>query len=146
MPGSAIGILIDLFMLAAALFALWKGGAAERTAAAVVIANVVIGQTGARLAPDTDGLIRLSNDGLAALAMLFITIRYAAPWLGGVMLFFAAQFSLHSFYLVTDRPHDNLHSLINNVDWSGIAWCLIIATAVAWRRREKLAAASGPAA
>ena len=51
------------------------------------------------------------------------------------MLFFAAQFSLHSYYLGTDIPHDFLHALINNIDFSGIIGCLIIGTAVVWRQR-----------
>ena len=75
------------------------------------------------------------NDGLTALLLLGVTIRYGALWMGGVMLFFAAQFSLHSFYLVTERPHDFLHALINNIDFSGIILCLIAGTVVAWRRR-----------
>ena len=35
-----------------------------------------------------------------------LTIRYGRLWLGGAMLFQAAQFSLHAFYLVTDRSQD----------------------------------------
>jgi hypothetical protein len=56
------------------------------------------------------------------------------------MLFFAAQFAMHSYYMVTERPTgDYLNALINNIDFSGIIWCLIIGTAVAWRRRVRLA-------
>lgn len=140
MPDLSIRFLIGLFSVLGALFALWKGGAAERMAAGVIVANVVIGYLGHWLAPDSEGLIRLGNDGLAALALLAITLRYGAPWMGGVMLFFAAQFSLHSYYLVTGRPDDDyLHALINNIDWSGIIWCLIIGTAVAWRARARAA-------
>jgi len=136
------GILIDLFSLLGALFALWKGGVAERATAVVVILNICIGEAGNFLAPDSDSIIRLVNDGLTALLLLGVTIRYGALWMGGVMLFFAAQFSLHSFYLVTERPHDFLHALINNIDFSGIILCLIVGTAVVWRRRLR---ADGPA-
>jgi hypothetical protein len=132
-----IGLLIDLFLVLGALFALWKGGKAERVAALVVLANVVIGHAGKALIPDSQDLVRLVNDGLAALALLLVTIRFAAPWMGGVMLFFAAQFAMHSYYLVTDRPHDFFHALINNINWSGVAWCLVIGTAFAWRARAR---------
>jgi hypothetical protein len=136
MPHISVGTLIDTFSVLGALFAIWKGGTAERAAALAVIVNVVIGQTGQLLAPDSGGLIRLVNDGLTALVLLGVTLRYGAPWMGGVMLFYAAQFSLHSYYLVTGRPDDDfLHALINNIDYSGIIWCLIIGTAVAWRAR-----------
>ena len=120
----SVGTLIDIFSVLGALFAVWKGGAAERAAAVLVIANVIIGQAGQFLAPDSGGLIRLVNDGLTALVLLAITLRYGALWMGGVMLFYAAQFSLHSYYLVTGRSDaDYLHALINNIDYCGIvAW------------------------
>ena len=141
MPDLSLRLLINVFSILGALFALWKGGVAERAAAVVVLANVIIGQSSEWFAPNSEAVIRLINDGLTALVLLGITVRYAALWTGGVMLFFAAQFSLHSFYLVTERPSDYLHALINNIDFSGIIWCLIIGTAVAWRRRVRLARA-----
>ena len=136
MPHVPVGTLIDIFSVLGALFAVWKGGVAERSAAIVVIANVLIGQT-EWFAPGSGGLIRIINDGITALVLLVITVRYAALWMGGVMLFFAAQFSMHSYYLVTERPNDYWHALINNVDFSGIIWCLIIGTLVAWRARSR---------
>ena len=148
MPDLSVRLLINIFSVLGAAFALWKGGAAERATAIVVIVNVAIGQTGKVLAPDADSVIRLVNDGLTALVLLGITLRYAAPWMGGVMLFFAAQFSMHSFYLVTQRPTlDYFYALINNINFSGIIWCLIIGTAVAWRRRitrARVAATTAP--
>ena len=39
-----LALLIDSFAALGALFALWKGGRAERAAAVIVIANIVIGQ------------------------------------------------------------------------------------------------------
>ena len=145
MPDLSIRLLINAFSVLGAGFALWKGGHAERTAAAVVIANVLIGQTGHLLVPSLDVTIRLVNDGLTALVLLGITVRYGALWMGGVMLFFAAQFSMHSYYLVTQQPTGGyLNAVINNINFSGIIWCLIIGTAVAWRRRVKLAKASRP--
>jgi hypothetical protein len=143
MPHLPIRLLINTFSILGALFALWKGGPAERRAAVIVMINVLVGQCGGWLAPKSEDIIRLVNDGLAAFALLAVTVRYGALWAGGVMLFFAAQFALHSFYLVSERSgKDNLHALINNLDWSGITWCLIIGAAVAWRGRVKQAARS----
>jgi hypothetical protein len=147
MPYTLIAPILNLLFVLGALFALWKGGVAERSAAVVVIVNVIIGEVGKRLAVDNDAVIRLINDGLAALVLLAVTIRFGALWMGGVMLFFAAQFSLHSFYLVTDRASsDYAHAMINNIDWSAINACLIIGTAVAWRARVRRARADGPLA
>jgi hypothetical protein len=136
-------LLINTFSVLGALFAVWKGGPAERMAAGVVIANVLIGQSGHLLDPASDDVLRLVNDGLTALVLLAITVRYSALWMGGVMLFFAAQFSMHSYYLVAERATDYFYALINNVDFIGIIWCLIIGTAVAWRRRVRQARAGG---
>lgn len=136
MSALAIYIFLQAFSAFGAGFAFWKGGAAERWAAGVVVANVLIGMVVQGVLPQYEDVIRLCNDGVAAAALLFITVRYGALWMGGVMLFYAAQFTLHSYYLVTERnPHEYLHALINNVDWNGVIWCLIIGTAVAWRQR-----------
>ena len=110
MPDVSVRLIIDAFSVLGALFAIWKGGVAERAAAAVVIANVVIGLSGKWLAPGLNEQIRLVNDGLTALILLGITVRYGALWMGGAMLFYAAQFALHSFYLVTERPTDYLYA------------------------------------
>ena len=136
MPHLSIRLAINLFSILGALYALWKGSSAERMAACIVIANALFGEAGHWLLPESEALLRLVNDGLTAIALLGVTVRYGALWMGGVMLFFAAQFSLHSFYLVTNRPPtDYLHALINNLDWTAITLCLVIGTTVSWRAR-----------
>ncbi len=136
MPTSPIVQILTVFVLSALTFAVWKGTRAERLAASVVILNITAGLAVQKLFPDFAGTFRFINDGLAATALLAVTVRYGAPWMGGVMLFYAAQFSLHSYYLVTGRSNsDYLHAVVNNVNFMGIIWCLIIGTAVAWRRR-----------
>jgi hypothetical protein len=140
MSGIFLYLLLQLFSFLGAGFAFWKGGSAERFAAAVVVVNVLLGMTGQWLAPTNAEMIRLCNDGLAAVAMLVITVRYGALWMGGVMLFYAAQFSLTAYYVVTDKPaKDYLYALVNNIDWNGVIWCLIIGTVVAWRQRSRAA-------
>jgi hypothetical protein len=130
---------VQVFFAFGAGFALWKGNRGERLAAVVVATNVAIGIASQWLGFGHVEIIRFCNDGLAAVALLVITMRYGAFWMGGVMLFYAAQFSLHAFYLVTDRPQDRLYAIVNNVDWYGVIWALIIGTAVAWRHRVRAA-------
>src|SRR5581483_4098262 len=121
MPELSLRLLINAFAILGAVFALWKGSAAERIAAVIVIANAMLGEGAHWLLPHSEDVIRLLNDGLTAVALLVVTVMFAALWMGGVMLFFAAQFSLHAYYFVMDRPSDDyLHALINNVDFSGI--------------------------
>jgi len=137
-----LALTIDLLSGLCCLMALWKGGAGERAAAAVVIVNLLIGQAGGYLAPGLDDTIRVANDGLTALALLVVTVRCAAPWMGAVMLFFAAKFAMHAAYLVLERPSDYLHALINNLNFIGINLCLAIGTVVAWRGRRRVQATS----
>lgn len=146
MPDISVRLLINAFSVLGALFALWKGGKAERAAGVIVLVNALIGEASHWLAPASDDIIRLVNDGLTALGLLVVTVRYVAPWMGGVMLFFAAQFAMHSYYMVTERPTgDYLNALINNINFSGISWCWVIGTIVAWRRRAKASASQAAA-
>ena len=80
-------------------------------------------------------------DGLTAVGLLGVVLLYGSLWLGGAMLLYAVQFSLHAFYFVTERTPDRLHAILNNIDFSGIIGCLVIGTAVAWRRHARAAVA-----
>ena len=124
--------------LAGVLFAALRGGPAERLSATVVVANIILGLAVREFFPGFESMFRFINDGLAAVALLAVTVLYAAPWMGGVMLFYAAQFSLHSYYLVTGRPDtDYLHALVNNIDFGGVICCLIAGTVAALLRRGR---------
>ncbi len=132
-------IIMTAVGLAGVLFAAWKGGSPERIAASVVAANMLLG-FGSRFIPGFEDPFRFINDGLAAVALLGVTVVFGALWTGGVMLFYAAQFSLHAYYFVVGRPEtDRLSAIINDVNFSGILWCLVIGSAVSWRRRVKAA-------
>jgi hypothetical protein len=148
MFGLHLGIILDAFCTLGAAFALWKGGTAERGVAIVIIINMLISEIGGALAPANEDLILFVDDGLTALAVLAITIRYSALWMGAIMLLYATQFSMHSFYFVTERPRDAIYAIVNDVDFNAIVWCLVIGTVVAWRKRLRLAreAAALPAA
>ena len=52
-------VLIDAFAVLGALFALWKGGRAERLAALAILANVAINETSRYLIPSGDNVVRL---------------------------------------------------------------------------------------
>ena len=130
-------IASQLFSVLGVAFALWKGGVGERSAAAVVAINMLIGAVSQGLGFGHLEMIRFCNDGLAAVVLLVITVRFGAFWMGGVMLFYAAQFSLHAFYMVMDRSQDRLYAIVNNVDFFGVIWALILGTLVIWRQRAR---------
>jgi len=134
MPNSPIIIALLAFSLSACLFAYIKGETAERIGAGIILLNIVLALAGEYFFPQT---ILLWLDALTAVSLLIVAVFYASPWLGAVMLLYAAQFTLHAFYFVTARPRDHFHVVVNNVDFFLISLCLVIGTAVTWRRRER---------
>jgi hypothetical protein len=141
MPTSPIVQLLIAFAAASIAFAFWKGGRAERLAAGVVAANLATGLLMDAAAAAHRDELGFVSDGATAVALLLITLRYASPWMGGVMLLYAAQFSLHAWYLATGRPQtEYLHAVINNVIFTAVIASLVVGTAFAWRRRATGAA------
>jgi len=125
--------------LAVCLFAWWKGGPAERAGAILVVGAAAAVWIAHNLLPQGMGdTALLVIDALMAMGFLALAIRYASLWLGGAMLFQAAQFSLHAYYLVTEMPRDRLYSIINNIDTVGVLVCILTGTLIAWRRRTRL--------
>lgn len=138
---SPVAATLVLLVIAGCCFAFWKGGPAERTGAAVILANLVLLWVADLIWPSaSSGVFGLVVDGLTAVGLLIMVLRYASLWLGGVMLLYALKFSLHAFYFVTARTPDVLHAVINNVDFMGVVICLVAGTAVAWRKRSRAAA------
>jgi hypothetical protein len=135
----AISYTLIFFVLITCVFAFVKGGLAERVGAAVILANLVAGVLNE--AQLHDQLITLAIDGLTALALLVVAVRFASFWLGGVMLLYALQFGLDAYYLVLEHPRDNLHVILNNIDFFAVSLCLSTGTAMAWRKRRRTVAA-----
>jgi hypothetical protein len=134
-------ILLSLIILAMCVFAFWKGGPAERAGAVVILALMILERVLHVLPAAWWPILSLCGDGLTALGLLGVALRYASLWLGGAMLFYAAQFSLHSFYLVTGRSSDTpLHIVISDINFIAIIVCLVVGTIVAWRSRVVAAA------
>ncbi|WP_372786865.1 hypothetical protein [Phenylobacterium sp.] len=140
MPASLLPQIISLFGLLGCLFSLWKGGPPERIGGAVVLATLLLTILATTFLPvGVQPIAELVIDGLAALGLLGVVLIYGSLWLGGAMLLYATQFSLYAYYFVAERPNDRFHAIVNNLDFMGITLCLIIGTAVAWRRRVRAA-------
>jgi hypothetical protein len=125
-------------ILGATTLAWLRGGAAERLGGALFLVMTGVDLV-ARLAVPaallTDGL--LVADGLMALGFLALALRFGSLWLGGALLFQAAQFSLHAFYLVTGRPLDLIHAVANNLDTYGVAACIAVGALTARRPQAR---------
>jgi len=134
-----IAIGLALLVLAGCGFAFFKGGPAERAGSAVIAANLALLWL-ADMMQNTasSGVFGLVVDGFTAIGLLIVVLRYGSLWLGGAMLLYAAQFTLRAFYFVSERPTDNFFKAMNNLDFMGILLCLVVGTAVAWRRRTRM--------
>jgi len=142
MPVALIVQVLYLWTLLACAFALWKGGPAERFGAGVILFSTAAPPVLHPVVPaGLSAIVDLTADGLVGVAFLLLTLRYGSVWLGVTMLLFAAQFALHAFYAVTQRPSDLLHARINNIVFLGVSLSLSVGAVLAWRRR-RLAAAS----
>jgi hypothetical protein len=137
MPNSVIVQIVWLAILATFVFTVWKGGVAERAAAALVVAAALAAFAIHRLLPpEVHPIALLTGEFLLAAGFLVLAVRFTSLWLGAAMLLQAVQFSLHAWYLVAERPRDILYSVINNIDTVGILICILLGSVAAWRRRE----------
>jgi hypothetical protein len=89
------------------------------------------------LHPDTYPTLRLIEDGLTAVALLAIAVRYASFWLGGAMLLYAALFAVHAFYFVLGRAPDFMYTVVIDVCFLGVSICLGVGSFVSWRQRVR---------
>jgi hypothetical protein len=136
MPTSPIVQLLTVFGLTVCVLSLWKGGVAERIGAALVLTSILFSLFGAMYLPSEVFLVaQMVGDALVALGLLVLAVRYASLWLGGAMLLYAAQFTLHSFYFVTQRPNDLFHATMNNINFLGVIFCVGVGAVTAMRRR-----------
>ena len=120
--------------------AFWLGALSEKIGGAVILGNVAItlGLGAIDLGPSA-AVAQLALDGATAAALLFVLLRFGRPWLGVAMLLYAAQFALHSFYLVTERPNDTFHAMANNAIFLGVSLSLaagVLGAVVRGRRSQ----------
>jgi len=143
MPTSPIVQLLLVLVVAGCAFGAWKGDLPERIGALLILLNSALGLFGFPMLSDEAAyLFGMILDGVTACAFLVMVMQSGRVWLGAAMLIYAAQFALRSFYLVTDRPPDQLHAIVNNANFMAVIVCLVAGTAVAWRRRSLAGAAA----
>ena len=136
MSGHILAEILRAIAWTAMAFAIWKGDTAVRVAGA---AFLILGASAILINPHAGDVssetITLALDFACAVIFLLLAVRYANLWIGAAMLFQAAQFSLHAYYLVLELPHDRMHAWINNLDDAGILISIVTGTVLAIRRR-----------
>jgi hypothetical protein len=136
MPMSLFLIVSLALIFSVCLFAIAKGGPAERSAGIVVAVSTIVVEVIHMTAPrELQGVLLLATDGFIGGAFLLLALRHASLWLGGALLLQAMQFSLHAYYFVTGVRRGNTYALINNLDSAGVLLCILVGSVIAWRRR-----------
>ena len=130
--------LLTISTLLVGAFAWWKGGPAEKSCGAanaiVALLYIVVQALVAASAGLQVGFLVI-DCGLA-LVFLALAVRYASLFLGVAMILQGAQFSLHAYYMVSERHLDQFYLLTNNtISWLVLA-CIVIATLVTSRKRR----------
>jgi hypothetical protein len=140
MFGNLIAVVIWGAIIALAVLAWAKGGKAERLAAlAVVIGSVGVSAIHLLLPPAIQPVVLLIDDAALAVVFLLLAMRFVSAWLGVAMLLQAVQFSLHAYYLVAEKAHDNLYKMVNNINTIGVLACILLGTVLAWRKKARAA-------
>jgi len=117
-----------------------RGSSAERWGCIIVVVGSVVSLLIQLFLPrELRSVVTLLCEGLYGLSFLILALRYTSPWLGGAMLLQAIQFSLHAYYIVGERRHDETYSLVNNLNSAGVLICILLGIATAWRRRTRAA-------
>ena len=124
-------------------FAIWKGGLAERAGAVMSLAMWIVtliasAETQSYL-PATAFLI---SDGVLAIGLLVLAIRYSSLWMGVAMLLQALSLSFHAAYFAADQAEISkkvLHFYVLGKNLSSLAMLLVIVigTLVSWRKRAR---------
>lgn len=114
--------------------AVWKGGFVERIGALLIVANTLVGLVHVDI---YNPVVKLTLDGVTAIAFVYLVIRYVSKWLGAVMLLYGAQFGLNAYYLVMDKRHDLIFVQINNAIFLFI--CISLAAGVLGHIRSERA-------
>ena len=92
--------------------AVWKGGAAERSGALMILATwlgttVIQAMVKAYILP----IIFLASDAVLAAGLLLLAIRFSSLWMGAAMLLQATSLSLHAAYFAAEKADLGPHTL-----------------------------------
>ena len=106
-----IARILLILVFAICGWSLWKGGASERAGALLALANTLASLA---LTDILNPVVKLTLDGVTALAFVGLAIRFTNKWLGVVMLLYGAQFGLNAYYFVMARERDLAYNHVNN--------------------------------
>ena len=144
---SQIGILA---LIATAVFAYFKGDAAERWGVALICISWLGGDDVSfllgKLFSQADlELTLLAMDAILAAGFLYLALRFTKVWLGVAMLMQSIELALHGAVMADFGFSYRQYAVCNNMVSIGLLVLLATATIIAWAQRERTERAPAPA-
>jgi hypothetical protein len=135
-------------LVVACLFAMAKGGRAERWGAALICTSwfssyAVSFFLSGVFSPQIRELTFLAVDAALAIGLLALAFRFAKVWLGVAMLMLSGELGLNSAAMGDWGFRFRDYIALNNILSFGLLFLLIGATVTAWVQRTRKACAVG---
>jgi hypothetical protein len=97
-------------------FAIWKGSEPVRAGAVLIIATWAVTLLASAVTRSyVPATAFLASDGIMAVGLLFLAVRYSNWWMGAAMLLQALSLALHAGYFAAERADLSKHVLRNYV-------------------------------
>jgi len=131
------------FLVLSCGFAIWKGDTAERASACLIAAMWLLTLLASSITRSyLPAISFLASDGLLALGLLILAVRFSSWWLGAAMLLQAVALALHAGYFAAEKADLSYQILWDYVAGKNIASVLMLiiimaATVASIRKRAK---------
>jgi hypothetical protein len=133
-------------------FATWKGTDAVRSGAVLIVVTWFVTLVASAVTRSyVPATAFLASDGIMAVGLLFLAIRYSNWWMGAAMLLQSLSLALHAGYFAAERAELSPHVLRTyilgkNLASGGLLLIILAATiASLLNRRSRAAAEPAPA-
>jgi hypothetical protein len=128
-------------------FAIWKGSDAVRAGAVLIVATWIVTLAASAVTRSyVPAIAFLASDGIMAVGLLFLAVRYSNWWMGAAMLLQSLALALHAGYFAAERADLSAHVLRGyilgkNLASAGLLLIILAATVASMRRRRSREAA-----
>jgi hypothetical protein len=125
-------------------FAIWKGGLAERAGALLIATTWIVTLVASAVTQSyMPATAFLASDGIMAVGLLILAIRYSSLWMGVAMLVQATVLSFHAAYFAADQAEISkkvLHFYVmgKNLGSIGLLVIILAATFASIFKRNRL--------
>ena len=131
-------------------FAIWKGSEAVRAGALLILVTWFVTLAASAVTRSyVPAIAFLASDGIMAMGLLFLAVRYSNWWMGAAMLLQAIALAMHAGYFAAERDDLSRHVLHNyvlakNLASAGLLLIILAATIANILRRPRAQGARRP--